>query len=255
MRHVRLTHYRLVAFHLENIDRKKARQYAAKIHNAVNPYIIVEKRLDGKYNVIGGFKYVSALKMLEKKTALLCFVVRPFRSEQERKLAILNHCVKDNEDKKYWELLIHELKHEWNMDDDSIAESMDEDASKIRQHLFRQIIPHSYIKEANKLGIKPLIQAIFLNKLYSYQEKCLLTELFLYTPEDTRINGNHLFLYRKYREKYILFDDFYKAKKQVLQALNPKKPIDEYWQIIPHPKTLEDYLADYEVYNLYTQMY
>ncbi|WP_343838007.1 hypothetical protein [Salinibacillus aidingensis] len=293
MRHVKLTYDRLVAFYMEEVDRQTAFRYTSKMRNAVNPYIIVEKRMDHKYNVISGFSYVSAMKQLRRKSPLLCYVVGPFKSEKERKVSMLKHCVERNENINYVELLYYELIREWKMNPRSIEKILGKaffekrsqplqlwlsgsrhEHSRIQMkhetrtcmlyispslnHRHRlsncnQLIPSSYQEKAEQLGIKPFIQAIFLNNLYSFKEKCLLAEIFL--SEGTELNSSHLFLFRRYREKYPLFEDFYEAKKQVRQALNPQEPMEEYWSSIPHPKTLEEYLLDYEIYNLYSQMY
>ncbi|MRG84987.1 hypothetical protein [Salinibacillus xinjiangensis] len=248
MKHVRLTYDQLVAFHLEEVPDKTARHYAAKLENAINPHIIVEKRFDKKYNVIGGFKYVSALKSTQKKVPTLCFVVGPFKSEAERKLAILQQCITEGEDEQYKELLIYELMHECDLDEYDISEALGKDAFKIDEYMYQQIIPRTYLKKAIELGIKPLIQAIFFNRLNSFQEKCLLTELAL--VGDTSLRGFHLPQYRKYRETYMLFDDFTEAINQLQLALHSKKS----WRHIPHPRTYppQDNWTHYEIYTLYS---
>ncbi|QHS23377.1 hypothetical protein GWK91_10610 [Virgibacillus sp. MSP4-1] len=295
MRHVKLTYDRLVAFYMEEADRQTAFRYASKMRNAVNPYIIVEKRMDHKYNVISGFSYVAAMKQLRRKSPFLCYVVGPFESETERKLSMLKHCVERNENINYVELLYYELIRKWKMNPRSIDHFLGKAfiekriqslqlwlsgsrhnhsgiqtnyetrtcmlyinpslSHRHRLSYYNQLLPSSYQKKAEQLAMKPFIQAIFLNNLYSFKEKCLLAEIFLSEGEGTEWNSSHLFLFKRYREKYPLFEDFYEAKKQVRQALNPQEPMEEYWSAIPHPKTLEEYLLDYEIYNLYSQMY
>jgi hypothetical protein len=223
---------RLVAFFLETVSQPTALNYIKEIRNAKTPFITVERREDDKFNIIGGFKYISGFRQLNNNTKILCNIVDPFKSDKDRKLAILQRCLMQNEyNIKYKEILIHELIQKYKMNEKSISNELGQSTDKIIKYMYKQIIPKSYYDFAERLGIKPLIQAIFLANPYSSHEKLVLTELSL----GLRFMKKHMAIYNKYRKNYSLFDDISMAKKQVLNAINTEQATIEYWESIPHP--------------------
>ncbi|WP_138420453.1 hypothetical protein [Aquibacillus sediminis] len=230
----------LVAFHQEKVTRNTALNYSEEMEKAKSPYINVEKRKDGKFNVISGFKYIDGIRLLNKNFPLLVVISDPYPSEQERKLALLQRCLSNNEKNKYKEILIYELIKNYKMNEFSISQELGQDANKIKKYMYRQIIPHTYLEEAEHLGVKHIIQAIFLANSYTLHEKRILTELCLEPNYHLRLKNKHLALYRKYRRTYSLFEDFSMAKQQVLSAVNPDKAIEEYWEKIAHPLVYTD---------------
>ncbi len=221
----------LITFHDEKVTHPTALSYMNQMENAKTPFITVERREDNKFNVIGGFKYISGIRFLKSSTQLYCSIVDRIKSEKDRKLAILQRCLADNEKIKYKEILVQELTHDFNMNEFTISLTLGHDAEKIKKYMYNQIIPRTYLVEANKLNIKPLVQAIYLANKLLPNEKRILTELSL----DGHFKKKHLSIYKRYRKDYNLFEDFALARKQVLQAIDTDQPTYEYWKSIPHP--------------------
>jgi hypothetical protein len=223
---------RLVAFLLESISRSTALNYIEEMKNAKTPFVTVEWREDGKFNVIGGFKYVAGVRLLNSSTNIFCNIVEPFKTEKERKLAILQRCLIHNEyNIKYKEVLIYDLIKNYKMNEKSISHELGQSADKIKKYMYKQIIPNSYFDKAERLGIKPLLQAIFLTNSYSSHEKLILAELSL----EQLFKIRHMTVYNRYRSKYRLFDDITLAKEQVLKAVMTEQATFEYWESISHP--------------------
>lgn len=232
----------LICFHLEKVSRPTALNYIELMEKAKTPFITVEKRNDNKFNVIGGFKYVAGIRELNKKVDLYCNVVDSFHSDCERKLAMLQRCLSNNEKIEYKEILIHELIREFKMNERTISQELGLDASKIKKYMYKQIIPKTYFDKANELGIKPLVQAIYLANSFFPFEKQVLTELSL----ESKFKSKHMTLYKRYRKNYTLFEDITLAKKQVLSAISIETVTYEYWKTIPHPL---NYRYSNKVYN------
>ena len=212
----------LVVFQEEKITRSKAINYLAEMKKANTSLITVEKANNNKYNVIGGFKYMDAVRLLQENVDLYCTIVDSFNNEKERKLATLQCCLGNNEKVKYKEILVHELTKVQKMDESAISIALGLDAKKIERYMYHQIIPRTYTDQATRKGAKQLIQAIYLANGFTPFEKRVLTELSLYPIVKLRFKGKHIGLYKQYRIDHALSDDFATAKRQVLQAINLK---------------------------------
>jgi len=224
---------RLVSFHEEPVTRTTAMNYVEEMEKAMTPFVVVEQREDNKYNVIGGFKYIAGVRLLNKNTKLYCTVVNSFDSEKQRYLAMLQRCLANYENIKYREILVQELVQRFKMTEKTISHKLGHDATKIKKYMYNQIIPMTYLEKAEQLGIKPLIQAIYLANSFLPHEKRVLTELSLINL----FKNKHMVMYKKYRKRYSLFDDFAMAKQQVIGAINTEEATEEYWATMPNPLT------------------
>lgn len=234
-----LTPDQLMVFHEDEVTMPTALKYAEEMEKAKTPFITVEKTGSDKFNVIGGFKYINGIRLLRKDIDLYCTVLEPFKDEKSRKLATLQRCLIHNEKLIYKEILVHELTKIHKMNEKDIAAELGQNAHKIKKYMYKQIIPRTYIEEAERLGVKHLIQAIYLANRFSPFEQRVLTELCLYPVEKYRFKSNHLNIYKRYRKNYVLFDNFYAAQNQVSQAINSDKKNEQYWESIPHPKKVK----------------
>ena len=225
----------LIAFHEATVTRNTAYSYAEEMEKAKTPFIIVEKNTNNKYNVIGGFKYLDGIRLLKKEIKLYCTVVEPFENEKKRLLATLQRCIVQREKIIYKELLIYNLVKEHKLHELEISTALGQDADKIRKYMYKQIIPHTYIHDAEKKGLKPFINAIYLANGFSSFEKRVLTELSLYLPDGIRFKKKHIAIYKRYRKKYSLYMDIGEAKEQVLKAIELDTVNEKYWASIPHP--------------------
>ncbi|MFD9627728.1 hypothetical protein [Peribacillus muralis] len=231
MSNIHIETNRLVTFHVQKVTRQTALNYFEAMEKAKTPFITVEKRNDNKYNVIGGFKYINGLRSLNRKAYFFCTIVDSFNSEKDRKLAILQRCLANNENIKYKEILIHELIQEFKMNEHTISSESGHDREKIKKYMYKQIIPRTYLVAADKLKIKPLVQAIYLANAFSPNEKRILTELSL----EKLFKNKHIGLFKRYRKTYSLFEDFCLAKQQVLEVIASEQAIFEHWKNIRHP--------------------
>ncbi|WP_226036146.1 hypothetical protein [Aquibacillus saliphilus] len=225
----------LITFHQEKVNRTTALNYSEEMEKAKTPFITVEKKLDNNYNIIGGFKYINGLRLLGKTFPLYCTIVNSFKSEKARKIAMLQRCLASNEKNIYKELLVYELTHDFGMNENLISVELGYDAKKIKRYMYFQVIPENYLERAKIFNAKHLVQAIYLANSFTSTEKRLLTELSLQEEENLRFKGKHLSLYKLYRRKYPLYEDFAMAKNQIQQAIRLDSATDEYWKGIPHP--------------------
>lgn len=226
----------LIAFHKADVSMETALKYAHQMENAKTPFITVEKlNNEEKYNVIGGFKYLDGIRLLQKDLELLCNIVEPFADEINRKLAILQRCLVHQEKIIYKEVLIQELMKEHRMHELEISAKLGQEAKKIQKYMYKQIIPETYFDDADEQALKPLVQSIYLANKFPPFEKRLLTELSLYAPEEYRFKRKHFGLYKQYRQKYKLYTDFLEAEKQVMQVIHLDEVNKKYWASIPHP--------------------
>lgn len=235
MTNVYLYPNQLILFHEDTVTRTTALNYVEEMEKAKTPFITVEKIDDEKYNVIGGFKYINGIRLLRKNIKLYCTVVPTFNNEVTRKFATLQRCLVNNEKLVYKEILVHELTKFYKLNENEISAELGHDSTKVKRYMYNQIIPKTYINDAEQKGVKPFIQAIYLRNSLDPFEKRLLTELSLYPPEDLRFRPKHLGLYKKYRKKYSLFSDFSAAKEQILKAIHPEEYIEKHWENTPHP--------------------
>ena len=243
MSNIKLTLDQLIVFHEDVVTRQTATNYEKEMEKAKTPFIVVEELDSDKYNVIGGFKYIDGLRFLGKNNIkLYCTVIDPFPNEVERLLATLQRCLVNGENIKYKEILIHELTKTYKLSENDIAAELGQDAKKIIKYMYNQIIPQTYLQDANDKGLKPLIQAIYLVKGFQPFEKRLLTELALYPTSNFQFKSKHIPIYKRYRDKYTLFSDFSAAKKQVIEAMRLDRAENEYWEKIPHASSNSLYI-------------
>lgn len=166
-----ITPDQLVAFHEVKVTRPTALNYIEEMEKAKTPFITVEKTDSNKFNVIGGFRYIDGMRLLQKNLRLYCNIVKPFENEKDRNLAILQRCIINNEKIIYKEILVHELTKEYGMNEMDISAALGQDANKIKKYMYHQIIPRSYIADATKFEVKHLVQAIYLANNFSAYEK------------------------------------------------------------------------------------
>lgn len=124
---------RLIIFHEGKVTRSTALGYVEEMVRAKTPFITIERRKDNRFNVIGGFKYINGLRLLNKDLKLLCTIIDPFPTNKERKLAILQRCLTHNERIEYKEILVHELIHVYKMNERTLSLELGHDAAKIKK--------------------------------------------------------------------------------------------------------------------------
>ena len=224
------------------VTRTTALNYVIEMEKAKTPFVTVEKLTNGKYNVIGGFKYIDGIRLLGKEMKIYCLVVDSFKNHIDRLLATLQCSLVRNENIKYKELLVYELTNNFKLTEYDISVEIGQAANKIKKYMYNQIIPKAYLDDAIKNNVKNLIQAIYLANGFSSFEKRLLVELTLYPISNFRFKSKHIALYKRYRKNYYLFNDFAEAKIQIMTALQMEKAIEEYWKGIPHPKSDFDFI-------------
>ncbi|MEQ6378587.1 hypothetical protein RZN25_17415 [Bacillaceae bacterium S4-13-56] len=229
---------KIYMFYEDTVTRSTAFNYSELMKKAKTPFITLEKRNDGNYNLVGGFKYLNGIRLLNEKKPLYCTLVESFQSEKERKLAILQRALANREKPIYKEILIHELIHEYKMSKNEISIEIGEDAKKIQNYMYKQVIPAAYYKAADRLNVKSLVLAIYCANNFTSYEKIVLTELCLQENKNLRFKRSHLSIYMKYRKSFNLFEDIAKAKKQVMNAVNVEEAHNEYWKSVPHPNNL-----------------
>ncbi len=147
---------------------------------------------------------------------------------------MLQRCLIHNEGINYKEILIFDLMNDFKMNENSISAALGQDTGKIKKYMFKQVIPKTYLDRAEKLNIKPFLQAIYLANNFTSSEKIILSELALETDSNKRLRAKHLPIYKRYRKRYFLFEDFSMAKEQILKVVH-NDAVDEYWRTIPHP--------------------
>lgn len=133
MRNIELTLDQLIVFHEDKVSRLTALNYVEEMEKAKTPFIVVEKIEADKYNVIGGFKYIDGLKLLQKrKIKLYCTVVESSPTKVESLLATLQRCLVNNEKIKYKKILVYELTKTYGLTENDISVSLGQDANKIK---------------------------------------------------------------------------------------------------------------------------
>ncbi|MGD7023607.1 hypothetical protein ACQCVK_13485 [Rossellomorea vietnamensis] len=230
-----LSRLELISMFSDDTKETTANLNSEVVKNSKSPLVTVEKRTDENYNVIGGFKFVYGLQKARSNMKIDCLVIPAYETEKDRLLAILQRClVEDYRKPLHKEILIYRLCKQFKMSKSDISKEIGINSDRIERYMYRQIIPATYYQQADEKFIKPFVQAIYLNKSFSQYEKSLLTELAL----EGRFLSKHIPIYKKYRKRYLLFEDLILAKNQVVSAVNTEHLTDEYWNSISHPENI-----------------